>query len=83
MINRPLHIDGDALLECMMNTKQILERERTSWLRSEIEKLEGEVKDEEWNEDGLSKNKKILGHNQALTSIITRYKEELKVLESK
>lgn len=79
---------------------------KASWLRSEIEKLEGIIKQEvkklelpEKYKDSLEMNAETLpivmhnlrcelhpfdnGYNTALTSIITRYKEELKVLESK
>ena len=53
---------------------------KADWLRSEIEKLEGDLRPynsmSDWAEE-------INAHNTALTSIITRYKEELKVLESK
>ena len=63
---------------------------KADWLRSEIEKLEGMLKPNipvlagggskpsEYHKAG-----QVHGRNQALTSIITRYKEELKVLESK
>lgn len=63
------------------------------WLRSEIEKLEGEKWDgKEWidmmnsaKRAGFSSMKSpedfIAGKNHALTSIITRYKEELLELE--
>ena len=52
---------------------------RADWLRSEIEKLEGM-----WRAYLIPKEGRHdydNGYNQALTSIITRYKEELKVLE--
>ena len=60
---------------------------KADWLRSEIEKVESAMKPEreyddvpqleaEWN-SGYD-----YGNNTALTSIITRYKEELKVLEN-
>ena len=67
---------------------------KSDWLRSEIEKLEG-MKKTGNNGEGLPfENSPDIygnarmeawknGHNTALTSIITRYKEELKVLESK
>ena len=81
---------------------------KADWLRSEIEKLEGEklpypyVCKSPFPGEGVDFHLKTYGHlpyfgcckydqltkdetdvyNQALTSIITRYKEELKVLES-
>ena len=64
---------------------------KSDWLRSEIEKLRIMKRydpilhtvtvpdgDRPTSEQWMNK-----GHNQVLTSIITRYKEELKVLESK
>ena len=71
-----------------MNKYQI----KTDWLRSEIEKLEESVKTGS-NGEGLpfENSPEIYGnarmeawksgHNQALTSIITRYKKELLELE--
>lgn len=69
---------------------------KADWLRSEIEKLEDEkfvwlTPEEMKQHDGCryKRNGLYVGQvagnnfNQALTSIITRYKEELKVLESK
>ena len=52
---------------------------KADWLRSEIEKLEEEI--EHWKR--YSAGNYAEGAIEALTSIITRYKEELKVLESK
>ena len=62
---------------------------KADWLRSEIEKLEGmKLKDKkeypklfprEWAD--CCWEGEMNGYNQALTTIITRYKEELKVLK--
>lgn len=54
---------------------------KANWLRSEIDKLEGMKKYELGPNARIAPDEKYW--NQALTSIITRYKEELKVLESK
>jgi len=67
------------------------QRLKADWLRSEIEKLESSEKMKSkigFEKDGtkmqqIKQRVYAQGHNQALTSIITRYKEELKVLESK
>ena len=69
---------------------------KADWLRSEIEKLEGmKMPHKDWTKDEHYKTCKDgctyccnaegtrCGFNQALDTIITRYKEELKVLESK
>lgn len=62
---------------------QQLQKERAHWLRSEIEKLESEKKPLTKSMYGtLHLTQKDFAYNQALTSIITRYKEELKVLET-
>ena len=57
---------------------------KADWLRSEIERLEeviGLYETQCIEEIGFVVNGDKI--HQALTSIITRYKEELKVLESK
>ena len=70
---------------------------KADWLRSEIEKLDGNkrksiavMSPDEIVSDALKFKRHpnqafndghATGYNQALTSIITRYKEELKVLE--
>ena len=51
-----------------------LQKARQDWLRSEIEKLDGIRKPDVGEED-------FDGWNDCLTSIITRYKEELLELE--
>ena len=64
---------------------------RADWLRSEIEKLESSEKMKSkigFEKDGtkmqqIKQRVYAQGHNQALTSIITRYKEELLELDSK
>ena len=60
---------------------------KADWLRSEIEKLEArqeEIKEESRCAYGvIVLSDESIGAIEALTSIITRYKEELKVLESK
>ena len=66
---------------------------KTDWLRSEIEKLEGMKKTKTFPQQLIHFDHSVeyferlsdadIHYNQALTSIITRYKEELKVLESK
>lgn len=71
----------------------LLTTSKADWLRSEIEKLEIRVEETKkyWNEKaphncGLCWEEDYCNHEIArnvLTSIITRYKEELKVLESK
>lgn len=72
----------------------LLASERAHWLRSEIEKLEGEISNVDHTIQcikGHSENhdnciRSLDGHrktyNTALTSIITRYKEELLELEN-
>lgn len=64
---------------------------KAHWLRSEIEKLEGMKKmdfhtgqciDSQDGCEDCFKQTEIDGHNTALTSIITRYKEELLELEN-
>jgi len=51
---------------------------KATWLRSEIEKLEGEKL---WEYDFQGKRSMAKKNwNDALTSIITRYKEELKAI---
>ena len=74
--------------------EEVRAEEKALWLRSEIEKLEG-IEDGGMHLVGCPISHIHLevsscgcgiynrGYNQALTSIITRYKEELKVLESK
>lgn len=52
---------------------------KADWLRSEIEKLEG-VKLIKYR--GFPLDEQERGFNQALTFIITRYKEELLELEN-
>ena len=52
---------------------------KADWLRSEIEKLEG-MKEDIYAVEDESLIMMQVGHNTALTSIITRYKEELKEL---
>ena len=62
------------------------QRAKADWLRSEIEKLEGEVEQIEnryRGGEGDMCDEYYDGKIEALTSIITRYKEELKELESK
>ena len=65
---------------------------KADWLRSEIEKLEGmKINDFGFIDvqlNGITHKVKAesdrhIFYNTALTSIITRYKEELKELESK
>lgn len=58
-----------------------LQKARIDFLRSEIEKLEDNLRIADEIPDTLSDIWQQ-AHNKALTSIITRYKEELKVLES-
>lgn len=58
-------------------------RARADWLRSEIEKLEGvqnETRNFPMKKDGTNWDEWNDGYDRALTSIITRYKEELKAL---
>ena len=66
-------------------------RARADWLRSEIEKLEGMRKLEHTDDIPTTDIEYIASRiegdariywNDCLTSIITRYKEELKVLEN-
>lgn len=55
---------------------------KADWLRSEIEELESEKKPLTKSMYGtLHLTEKDFAYNQALTSIITRYKEELLELE--
>ena len=68
-----------ALHECI---SQVIQNTRIDWLRSEIEKMEGE----KWNLNNHSHLPPQAHHeadirNSTLTSIITRYKEELLELE--
>lgn len=61
---------------------QQLQKARQDWLRSKIEKLEGMINTSE--ADGHAHDPARAyeeGWNDALTSIITRHKEELKELE--
>lgn len=59
---------------------------KADWLRSEIEKLE-KLRRKFVTQPALYKGSDANvwreGYNEALTSVITRYKEELEVLESK
>ena len=78
-------------LESFIET--LLASERADWLRSEIEKLEGMKKTKTFPQQLIHFDHSVeyierlsdgdIHYNSALTSIITRYKEELKVLESK
>ena len=73
-----------ALHECI---SQVIQNTRKDFLRSEIEKMEGELNNNR-NEEKSFAFKQYGSAGQyacesALTSIIIRYKEELKVLESK
>ena len=66
-----------------------VQKTKSDWLRSEIERLESSEKMKSkigFEKDGtkmqqIKQRVYAQGHNQALTSIITRYKEELKELE--
>lgn len=65
--------------------KEEMKKARQDWLRSEIEKLEG-MKQPITIDDRVESAFASIEwdrYNEALTTIITRYKEELKVLESK
>lgn len=60
---------------------------KADWLRSEIEKLEGMKIGQNVVFNFVGRNKineatEANAHNHTLTTIITRYKEELKVLET-
>ena len=76
----------DSLFEVTMETK-------ADWLRSEIKRLEGMKKTKTFPQQLIHFDHSVeyferlsdadIHYNQALTSIITRYKEELKELESK
>ncbi len=82
----------DIIREALTTAMQrAYEAGRADWLRSEIEKLEGTITKYVWENGECS----VCGYdsvysegeehrcevfNDALTSIITRYKEELKVL---
>ena len=90
----PSHLDEEGYMKLVSDITNIAHRVRADWLRSEIEKLEGSIKTGN-NGEGLpfENSPEIFGnarmeawkngYNQALTSIITRYKEELLELESK
>lgn len=58
---------------------------KADWLRTEIDKLEGMKKDTSGfpgqDEESRIGRIQIYAHNEALTTIITRYKEELLELE--
>lgn len=55
---------------------------KADWLRSEIEKLKSHIVGEVLMDmEGTTNRAFDEGSNQALTSIITRYKKELEVLE--
>lgn len=65
--------------------RSLLSKERANWLRSEIEKLVGlYIKSDP---QLVAVNAHIVtweqGYNHAIDELITRYTEELKVLESK
>ena len=64
--------------------KKLLTTTKANWLRSEIEKLEGETKGLVTLNCYGNCNPRChdSGKDIALTTIITRYKEELKVLEN-
>lgn len=74
-----------------MTSHNEAQKTKADWLRSEIEKLDGMRLPEQsdyhtsdliyTSSTGL-KLERNKGNNQALTSIITRYKEELKALET-
>lgn len=69
--------DGEKLMRWIGEALQKAREEgRADWLRSEIEKLEKQFK-EVSNIEVLPED----GFNEALTSIITRHKEELLELE--
>lgn len=76
-------LDGHSYIELGKKLKEhLLASERADWLRSEIEKLEGMATDQvnpamnKWFNQGI-----MAGMKRTLTSIITRYKEELLELE--
>ena len=74
----------DTLLTSAM--PRAYETGRADWLRSEIERLENMYDEPHKGTKYVSHEQSsywVDGYNQALTTLITRYKEELKVLESK
>lgn len=73
---------SDTMLVSEKEMLEFLTTLRISWLRSEIEKLEG-MKVIENEKAPVGFYTASIATNATLTSIITRYKEELKELESK